>query len=115
MAIAKNEVPVGSLAIKIGNEIFPVTVQSKGGIDTSDATATATDILSPKTAYVDGKLVTGEIINNGDISESLEVGHTLKLDRGFYESISVSAVFSGGGYNIKELTITPSKEDQVFD
>ena len=57
---------------------------SSSGVDTSDATATAGEILSGKTAYVDGCKVTGTMTNKGKITANLVPGQTYTIPEGYH-------------------------------
>lgn len=92
-------------------------VGSSGGLDTSDATATAADILSGKTAYVDGEKITGTIPTQTQETPSISVSSAGLITA--FATQSEGYVSSGTKSATKQLTtqeaktVTPSTSDQT--
>lgn len=121
-AIDLNIVPEN---IKSGVSVLGVEGTLNGGIDTSDADATSDDIVSPKTAYVNGERIEGtmKLINVQDPNAYYGIGDesTVFMDNNsitFYDRISVRHCyeqnsFVGVGMSFDEFNgqvgITPEK------
>lgn len=76
----------------------------------TDATATAAQILTPKTCWVKGVKITGTMPNNGAISYSLPLNGTYKIPAGYHNGggkVTQSIATQGG------WTITPGTGNKL--
>lgn len=105
--------------IKSGVSIFGVTgtyTASSSGIDTSDATATAANILSGKTAYVNGSKLTGTMTNNGAVAKTMTANGSYTIPAGYHNGsgkVTVNVASSGSSTNNIEAYHITSADDAV--
>lgn len=63
----------------------PITGTCTYDADTSDATASASEILATKTAYVNGVKLTGSMTNNGAVSGTITSKSGYVIPQGFHD------------------------------
>lgn len=120
---------------KISAESFPQRINDLKVLDTTDATATADDVIAGKIAYANGKRLIGSIIDNGALeytpseeeqviptgltsggvvkaiqSEEVVIAPTTaeQVKEGLFNKVTVNAI------ETEDLVVTPTEEEQRF-
>ena len=113
----------------------PITGTCPYDADTSDATATAAEILSGKTAYAGGKKVSGTMANKGKVELAITNKSKVSIPAGYHdgsgsaaiddteaakiiaaniksgvEILGVTGEYAGELVNGQKKTVTPAKE-----
>lgn len=104
----KSQQTISPTAGKVLTSVIVEAIPSQY-VDTSDATATAAQILDDATAYVDGDLVEGTMPNNGAVTETLDASKTsYTVPTGYHSGTGKVSV------SLETKSATPTKSPQTI-